>query len=80
MTRNYGETAKDKSNELLEHMLIATVSVVVLIAVFLGRKAAAVVSLAVPVTLALTLFISYFLGYTLNRVTLFAHCRPAVCG
>ena len=72
VTRNYGETAKDKSNELLEHMLIATVSVVVLIAVFLGRKAAAVVSLAVPVTLALTLFISYFLGYTLNRVTLFA--------
>ena len=72
VTRNYGETAKDKANELLEHMLIATISVVVLIAVFLGKRAAAVVSLAVPVTLALTLFISYFLGYTLNRVTLFA--------
>ena len=72
ITRNYGETAKEKSNELLDHMLIATISVIILIALFLGKKEAAVVAVAVPVTLALTLAVSYFLGYTLNRVTLFA--------
>ena len=72
VTRNYGETAKDKSNELLEHMMIATISVIILIALFLGKREAVVVAVAVPVTLALTLLISYLLGYTLNRVTLFA--------
>ncbi|HEY7320889.1 MAG TPA: efflux RND transporter permease subunit [Candidatus Binatia bacterium] len=72
VTRNYGETAKEKSNELLEHLLIATVSVTVLIALFLGVRAALVVFTAVPVTLMLTLFIYYIYGYTLNRVTLFA--------
>ena len=72
VTRNYGETAKEKSNELLEHLLIATVSVTVLIALFLGARAALVVFTAVPVTLVLTLFIYYIYGYTLNRVTLFA--------
>ncbi len=72
ITRNYGETAKDKSNELLEHMMIATISVIILIALFLGKREAVVVAVAVPVTLALTLLISYLFGYTLNRVTLFA--------
>ncbi|HXG21117.1 MAG TPA: efflux RND transporter permease subunit [Methylomirabilota bacterium] len=72
ITRNYGETAQEKSNELLEHLLIAVVSVTVLIAFFLGLRAAAVVLIAVPATLALTLFIYYLYGYTLNRVTLFA--------
>ncbi|MEI8388298.1 MAG: efflux RND transporter permease subunit [bacterium] len=72
VTRNYGETAKDKSDELLEHMMIATISVIILIALFLGKREAVVVAVAVPVTLALTLLISYLLGYTLNRVTLFA--------
>ena len=72
VTRNYGETAKEKSNELLEHLLIATGAVVVLVALFLGVRASLVVSVAVPVTLAITLFIYYLYGYTLNRVTLFA--------
>jgi multidrug efflux pump subunit AcrB len=72
VTRNYGETAKDKSNELLEHMLIATISVIILIALALGAREAIVVAVAVPVTLALTLLINYLYGYTLNRVTLFA--------
>jgi len=72
VTRNYGETAQEKSNELLEHLLIATVSVTVIIALFLGVRAALVVFTAVPVTLVLTLFIYYIYGYTLNRVTLFA--------
>ncbi len=72
ITRNYGETAKDKSDELLKHMLIATISVICLIAVFLGWRESIVVAVAVPVTLALTLLITYLYGYTLNRVTLFA--------
>ena len=72
VTRNYGETAKEKSDELLYHMLIATVSVIILIAIFLGWRESIVVAVAVPVTLALTLLINYLYGYTLNRVTLFA--------
>ncbi len=72
VTRNYGETAKDKSDELLKHLLIATLSVTLLIALALGFRESGVVLLAVPVTLALTLAIFYFFGYTLNRVTLFA--------
>ena len=72
VTRNYGETAKDKSNELLKHLLIATLSVTLLIALALGWRESGVVLLAVPVTLALTLAIFYLYGYTLNRVTLFA--------
>jgi multidrug efflux pump subunit AcrB len=72
ITRNYGETAAEKSNELLYHMFIAVVSVSVLIAFALGRREAAVVLIAIPVTLALTLFAFYVYGYTLNRITLFA--------
>ncbi len=72
VTRNYGETAKDKSNELLYHMLLATISVIILVAIFLGWRESIVVAVAVPVTLALTLLINYLYGYTLNRVTLFA--------
>ena len=72
VTRNYGETAKEKSNELIEHLLIATLSVVVLISLAMGWRSGLVVGIAVPVTLALTLFIYFLAGYTLNRVTLFA--------
>ncbi|MCX6551090.1 MAG: efflux RND transporter permease subunit, partial [Acidobacteria bacterium] len=72
VTRNYGETAADKSNELLWHMFIAIVSVSLLIWLTLGRREAAVVAVAIPVTLALTLFVFYIYGYTLNRITLFA--------
>lgn len=70
VTRNHGETAKDKSNELLKHLLLATLSVTLLIALALGWRESGVVLLAVPVTLALTLAIFYLYGYTLNRVTL----------
>ncbi|MBI5587347.1 MAG: efflux RND transporter permease subunit [Deltaproteobacteria bacterium] len=72
VTRNYGDTAREKSDELLEHMLIATVAVIILIALALGIRESAVVAVAVPVTLALTLLVNYLYGYTLNRVTLFA--------
>ena len=71
-TRNYGDTAKAKSDELLEHLLIATFSVTLLIGVFLGWRESGVVLLAIPVTLGLTLAAFYLYGYTLNRVTLFA--------
>ena len=72
VTRNYGDTAEEKSNELIEHLLIATLSVIALIALAMGWRSAVVVGVAVPVTLALTLLLTYLLGYTLNRVTLFA--------
>ncbi len=72
VTRNYGRTATDKSNELLFHMGIAVVGVSLLIALFLGWRESVVVAVAIPVTLALTLATFYLLGFTLNRVTLFA--------
>jgi multidrug efflux pump subunit AcrB len=72
VTRNYGETAKHKADELILHIVIATVSVTLLILIFLGWREALVVLVAVPVTLALTLFVYYAMGYSLNRITLFA--------
>ena len=72
VTRNYGETAKEKSNELLYHMSIAIVAVSVLIWLTLGFRESWIVFTAIPVTLALTLAVFYLLGYTLNRITLFA--------
>jgi multidrug efflux pump subunit AcrB len=72
VTRNYGDTAKEKSNELLYHMLIAVISVSVLIAFILGFRESLIVFTAIPVTLALTLTVFYLYGYTLNRITLFA--------
>jgi multidrug efflux pump subunit AcrB len=72
ITRHYGETAKEKSDELLLHMMIAVVSVTILIWLTLGRRESLVVALAIPVTLALTMATFYIYGYTLNRITLFA--------
>src|SRR5687768_3337754 len=72
VTRDYGETAGDKAAELIRHLLLATLSVTLLVGLFLGWREALVVLVAVPVTLALTLFVYYALGYTLNRITLFA--------
>ncbi|MBI5594647.1 MAG: efflux RND transporter permease subunit [Elusimicrobia bacterium] len=72
VTRDYGETAKQKSDELLYHMLLATGSVTFLIWLTLGWREAVVVLVAIPVTLALTLLIYHLSGYTLNRITLFA--------
>jgi multidrug efflux pump subunit AcrB len=72
VTRNYGETAAEKSNELLFHMMIAIVSVSLLIGITLGLRESGIVAMAIPVTLALTLSVFYLAGYTLNRVTLFA--------
>ena len=72
VTRNYGETASEKSNELLFHMAIAVFGVALLILFFLGWRESIVVMLAIPSTLALTLLVFYLYGYTLNRITLFA--------
>ena len=72
ITRNYGETASEKSNELLLHMMIAVISVTLLIWLILGFREAGVVAVAIPVTLALTLVVFLLYGYTLNRITLFA--------
>ena len=72
ITRHYGETAAEKSNELLFHMLIAVVSVSILIWLTLGLRESLIVFTAIPVTLALTLTVFYLYGYTLNRITLFA--------
>jgi multidrug efflux pump subunit AcrB len=72
VTRDYGETAGEKARELILHLALATLSVTVLIWAFLGWREAAVVLVAVPVTLSVTLFAYYVLGYTLNRITLFA--------
>ncbi len=72
VTRDYGETAQEKANELLWHLLIAVVAVVAFLGITLGPRPAFVVALAIPLTLALTLFTSMLIGYTINRVTLFA--------
>ena len=72
VTRNYGLTAEDKSNELLWHMLLAVVSVSFLILLVLGWRESLIVLLAIPATLALTLLVFYLYGFTLNRITLFA--------
>ncbi len=72
ITRHYGETAQEKSDELLFHMMIAIVSVSILVALTLGFRESLVVFAAIPVTLALTLTVFYLYGYTLNRITLFA--------
>ncbi len=72
ITRNYGETADEKSNELLVHMAIAIVAVTLLMALVLGWRESGVVAIAIPMTLSLTLAGFYFMGFTLNRITLFA--------
>ena len=72
ITRNYGETALAKSNELLFHMLLAVLGVSLLILLTLGWRESAIVLIAIPSTLALTLLVFYLYGYTLNRITLFA--------
>ena len=72
ITRHYGATAAEKSNELLVHMGIAVVSVSLLILFMLGWRESLVVAVAIPTTLALTLLVFYLVGYTLNRITLFA--------
>jgi multidrug efflux pump subunit AcrB len=72
VTRNYGDTARDKANKLIQKLIFATLSVVALVWATLGRREAAIVGIAVVLTLAATLFASWAWGFTLNRVSLFA--------
>jgi len=72
ITRDYGKTANDKVNELVEGLGVAIVIVIALIAVTLGWREGLIVATAVPITFALTLLINWLAGYTINRVTLFA--------
>jgi multidrug efflux pump subunit AcrB len=72
ITRNYGETATEKANELLFHLALATVSIVILITMTIGWREGIVVMVIIPTTILLTLFASWLMGYTINRVSLFA--------
>ncbi len=72
VTRDYGETANEKANELLFHLGLATVSIVVLIAFAIGWREALVTAVVIPTTILLTLFAAKVMGYTINRVSLFA--------
>ncbi len=72
ITRDYGRTATEKSDELLFHLFLATVSIVGLIWLAIGWRAAVVTAIVIPTTILLTLFGAWVLGYTLNRVSLFA--------
>ena len=72
VTRDYGETANDKANELLQHLGLATLTIVALIGFAIGWREAAVTAVVIPTTILLTLFASNLMGYTINRVSLFA--------
>ena len=72
VTRDYGRTANDKANELLFHLGLATVSIVALIALAIGWREAVVTLVVIPTTILLTLFAARLMGYTINRVSLFA--------
>ena len=72
VTRDYGETADEKANELLFHLALATLSIVLLVGFVIGWREALVVFIVIPTTILLTLFASHLMGYTINRVSLFA--------
>ena len=72
ITRDYGQTAADKANKLIQKLIFATGSVIVLVGLALGRREAVIVGAAVILTLTATLFASWAWGFTLNRVSLFA--------
>ncbi|SNY93306.1 Multidrug efflux pump subunit AcrB [Cohaesibacter sp. ES.047] len=72
VTRNYGETANEKANELLYHLGLATISIVILVSIAIGLREGIVVFIVIPTTILLTLAAAYLMGYTINRVSLFA--------
>ncbi|WP_193175859.1 efflux RND transporter permease subunit [Oricola nitratireducens] len=72
VTRDYGETANEKANELLFHLGLATISIIALVLFAIGWRESIVVAIVIPVTILLTLFAAWIMGYTLNRVSLFA--------
>jgi multidrug efflux pump subunit AcrB len=72
VTRNFGQTAQHKVDELLFELAFAIISVVILMAISMGWRESLVVALSIPISFALALFVNYLFGYTINRVTLFA--------
>tara|TARA_R110000782_G_scaffold78293_5_gene156028 strand:+ start:8080 stop:11304 length:3225 start_codon:yes stop_codon:yes gene_type:complete len=72
VTRNYGESANEKANELIFHLALATVSIVILIGFAIGWREAGVTAIVIPTTIMLTMFASWVMGFTINRVSLFA--------
>ncbi|GGN47690.1 multidrug transporter AcrB [Novosphingobium indicum] len=72
VTRNYGETANEKANELIFHLALATISIVILIGFAIGWREAGVTAIVIPTTIMLTMFASNVMGFTINRVSLFA--------
>ena len=72
VTRDYGDTANEKVNDLVMNLVMGILTVVVLIALTMSWREGVIVGLAIPITYALTLLFNYMLGYTINRVTLFA--------
>jgi len=72
VSRNYGETATEKADELLFHLGLATISIVLLITLAIGWREGFVVLIIIPTTILLTLFAAWLMGYTINRVSLFA--------
>ena len=72
VTRDYGASADDKANELILHLALATVSIVIMIGFAVGWREAAVTGIVIPTTIMLTMFASRIMGFTINRVSLFA--------
>ena len=72
VTRNYGESANEKANELIFHLALATISIVILIGFAIGWREASVTAIVIPTTILLTMFASNLMGFTINRVSLFA--------
>ncbi|MBB4302147.1 multidrug efflux pump subunit AcrB [Rhodobium orientis] len=72
ITRNYGETANEKANELLFHLGLATISIVILVGLVIGWREGIVVFIVIPTTILLTMFAAWLMNYTINRVSLFA--------
>ena len=72
VTRNYGETAAEKADELLFHLVLASVSIVALLTLFLGWREGIVVLVVIPTTILLTFFAAWLMDYTINRVSMFA--------
>jgi multidrug efflux pump subunit AcrB len=68
VTRNYGETANEKANELIFHLALATVSIVILIGFAIGWREAGVTAIVIPTTIMLTMFASRIMGFSINRV------------
>ena len=72
ITRNDGERANEAVNELVFHLVLSIVIIAILLVLVLGWRESLIVTFTVPAILAITLFVAYLSGQTINRITLFA--------